>query len=65
MITVSDQQNPHILGGCWRIQCTCNISSAQRGVCVCVYVGGGGGGGGGGGVDGDDQRIFGGLKFDF
>ena len=32
------------------------------GACVCVCVGGGGEGGVG---DGDDQRIFGGLKFDF
>ena len=30
-------------------------------VCVCVCVEGGRGGG----VDGDDERIFGGLKFDF
>ena len=30
-------------------------------VCVCVCVGGGGGVW----FDGDDQRIFGGLKFDF
>ena len=30
------------------------------GACVCVCVEGGRGG-----VDGDDERIFGGLKFDF
>ena len=34
------------------------------GACVCVHVCVGGWGGGGR-VDGDDQRIFGGLKFDF
>ena len=36
------------------------------GACVCVcMLGVGVGVGVGGGVDGDDQRIFGGLKFDF
>ena len=34
------------------------------GACVCVHVCVGRWRGGGG-VDGDDQRIFGGLKFDF